>query len=354
MSLSCPKLSFVVPVYNVASYLEECLSSLCGQTFMDVEVICIDDGSTDGSDEILSRWALKDQRVCVVSQPNGGVSRARNAGLSLARGDYVWFVDGDDYIDLDATSELLSEACGQDADIVVFGVRAFPEEPQWVGEMFNPRDFVFEGDGRDVLLAEAGCIPSASNKIYRREFLTQNSIRFDEDLVLGEDAGFQYSAFPLAEKVVFDSRRFYLYRFMREGSAVRQGDCGQHDQAREHVKLFSSVSSEWKQKGYIGGYEGRLLESLSYLFYDVLRLDFEYQKEVAFSFARAFCEVYDKDDLGGVSRESRWIYQALLSAGSDDCSANDAQRILVSCRRKVGFRVALRGCKYRLMRSLGR
>lgn len=96
-----PAISVIVPIYNVEPYLGECLDSLCGQTLRNIEIIGVDDGSTDGSGALLDEYAAKDKRIIAVHQKNAGVSAARNAGMRLARGEYLAFVDGDDWMDAD-------------------------------------------------------------------------------------------------------------------------------------------------------------------------------------------------------------------------------------------------------------
>ena len=93
-----PKISVIIPVYNVEKYLRECLDSLLNQTFKDIEIICVNDGSTDGSLNILNEYASKDSRFIIINQNNQGLSAARNNGLNVAKGDYVAFLDSDDYI----------------------------------------------------------------------------------------------------------------------------------------------------------------------------------------------------------------------------------------------------------------
>ena len=121
-----PTISIVVPVYNTQRYLQECLDSLLKQSLSDIEIICIDDGSTDGSPAMIDEAASADPRVKAIHQANAGVSAARNHGLELARGTYVLFVDSDDFIRHD-TCELLHKVAERDtADIIVFGGKTFP------------------------------------------------------------------------------------------------------------------------------------------------------------------------------------------------------------------------------------
>ena len=129
-----PKISVIVPVYNAVQYLETCISSIIGQTYSKLEIILVDDGSTDGSSEMCDKIAETDPRIIVIHQINGGPSKARNAGIDAASGNYVLFVDSDDYIDKEMCYKL-SEYCDKNG-MVICGVyrdvkdsSLFPREP---------------------------------------------------------------------------------------------------------------------------------------------------------------------------------------------------------------------------------
>ena len=112
-------ISVIVPVYNVEKYLDKCIASIVNQTYQELEVILVDDGSSDGCREICDRWAEKDRRINVIHKKNGGLSDARNAGLDVANGEYIGFVDGDDYIHSDMYQKLWETSIGYDADLVM-------------------------------------------------------------------------------------------------------------------------------------------------------------------------------------------------------------------------------------------
>ena len=118
--------SIIIPVYNVENYLRDCLDSMLNQSFADWEAICVNDGSTDGSSTILDDLASKDSRVTVISQPNGGLSAARNTGLKAAQGDFVLFLDSDDWLEPDAL-KILSDNL-KDEDLLCFNGRRYLEE----------------------------------------------------------------------------------------------------------------------------------------------------------------------------------------------------------------------------------
>ena len=149
--MSKPDISIIVPVYNVERYLDECLDSLLEQTHRNIEIICVNDGSTDSSLRILERRASEDGRIRVISQENAGVAHSRNIALDAAQGDYVLFVDSDDYIDVRTCELLLSNAHETDADIVVFGGKTFPTM-HWADASFASRDAVYKNDSIQALL----------------------------------------------------------------------------------------------------------------------------------------------------------------------------------------------------------
>ena len=117
MEKTTPKVSVIIPVYNVEQYLRECLDSVVNQTLKDIEIICVNDGSTDNSLVILEEYAAKDERIKIVNKENGGLSSARNCAIPLARGEYIGFVDSDDWIDLDFYEKLYNTAKKYKAEI---------------------------------------------------------------------------------------------------------------------------------------------------------------------------------------------------------------------------------------------
>ena len=114
-----PKISVIIPCYNVEKYLRECLDSVVNQTLKDIEIICVNDGSTDGTQKILEEYAQKDDRILLINKPNGGLSLARNTGMEKMRGEYVAFLDSDDWVDLDFYEKLYNAAKQNGADSAI-------------------------------------------------------------------------------------------------------------------------------------------------------------------------------------------------------------------------------------------
>lgn len=213
-----PKLSIIVPIYNVAEYIEETLSNVLSQTFHDYELILVDDGSTDGSGEICDAFAMQDERIVVIHQKNAGVSAARNAGVSAAKGKYIGFVDSDDLIEPKMFSVLVEIANCNGADVVQCrhnrldvvqnisgsGVERVINGKQFVREMFSYRGGEYTNQ------------VALWSKIYRRELFV--NVHFPEGRTY-EDEQETYKLCLFAEKIVQIPDELYHY-VRRENSII--------------------------------------------------------------------------------------------------------------------------------------
>ena len=197
-----PFFSIVLPIYNVEKYLAECLKSIEKQSYSSFEVLCINDGSTDNSLEIASKFSLKDKRFKLFNQKNSGVSVARNRGIKEANGKYILFVDSDDWIEQDTLKKIHEDIQAHDSDIVVFGGDTFPRT-KWIDDKLNTKNIIYKDNAIHALLQENGSIPFMCNKAYSKELLEKSDCKFSEELSLGEDQAFQFMIFPYAEKSSF-------------------------------------------------------------------------------------------------------------------------------------------------------
>ena len=212
-------ISVIVPVYRVEAYLDRCIESIRSQTYTDLEIILVDDGSPDGSGEICDRFAAIDERVKVIHQKNRGPSGARNAGLEIACGEYVCFVDGDDEIDPGMLGRM-EHAIGSDAnDLSICGYRRFagdeilpPTETESRGETFTEGALWEEIFGR---LNNA-----AWGKLYRRELIGE--LRFPEGMIHDEDLIFNLNYLTRCKTGVMLNAPYYHYR-IRQGSITKSG-----------------------------------------------------------------------------------------------------------------------------------
>lgn len=210
-------ISVIVPVYNSCAYLKNCIDSILRQTYSDLEIICVNDGSTDGSLRILKELEQQDSRIIVLSQDNAGVAAARNAGLEIAQGEYVAFVDSDDELQPDMYEVLINLAQENGSDITHCGYRKMYLDGTSKDICGTGQLLVQTADEAICcLLAGERFVSGLWNKLYRTNAIAD--IRFDTQLKINEDTLFNVQAFRRAEKTVFIDLPKYLY-FERENSA---------------------------------------------------------------------------------------------------------------------------------------
>ncbi len=190
------RVSVVIPVYNAAPCLRRCLDSVLGQTLRDIEVVCVNDGSTDGSLEILSEYASVDSRLKLVSQPNAGSAMARNKSLELATGEWIGFCDADDWMERDAIAEMMGAAERESADCVCCGLIRDDAGGRAVRK-------TFDHDG------PSDTFNALCNKLFKHELLYGLSV--DESVTLGEDLMVTAQALRKARRIAVMDAAFYHY-----------------------------------------------------------------------------------------------------------------------------------------------
>ena len=271
------RLSVIVPVYNVEAYLGECLQSLSDQDCHDFEAICVDDGSTDSSAEILADWYRKCDWIRVVSKSNGGLSSARNAGLAAARGAYVCFLDSDDRFLPDACGKVIGHLDRSDADALVFGGYALPRDASspWLEKTLSPTAASYDGVCEELLF-RPDTRPFVWRNAFRRDFLQREGLVFDEGIGYGEDQVFQFAAYARAHKTEVVQDRLYEYRVTRSGSLmndVRKSACSM---LVEHVSILRFVLSDYESLGIVDAFTRPLLSwTCSFIVDDALSLSHE-------------------------------------------------------------------------------
>ena len=219
------KVSIIVPVYNVEKYLNICVKSIVNQTYKNIEIILIDDGSKDNCGSICDEWAKKDCRIHVVHKENEGLGFARNTGLDYASGEYVMYVDSDDYIDLYMVEKLLKEAINRKADTVFCGLtRVQPnKELLQIPSYYDDKLFVGEEIIDSVLLEMIGSNPtekedanlfmSVWHALYSMDIIKENNIRFpSERKIMCEDIMYHIDYLTHANRVVYIKDCLYFYR----------------------------------------------------------------------------------------------------------------------------------------------
>lgn len=214
--------SIVVPVYNGENYIEDCIRSILNQDYKNIEVIVVNDGSSDGTEKIVEKILLGDKRVKLITQTNHGVSAARNAGIKISSGVYVTFVDADDTVKSDYISYLYHNAVQYNADI---SLTPFPNKITNRIEHSSNSDIddaveVWTGKQATVNMLYYKVVISSWNKMFRINFLRDNGIEFDKNLSYGEGFEFTVKAFQKCNKVVVGHRKIYNYRVDNKNSVM--------------------------------------------------------------------------------------------------------------------------------------
>lgn len=284
-----PKVSIVVPVYNVEQYLPECLESLASQTLKDIEIILVNDGSTDGSLDILKQYASNDSRFTIVDKANAGYGHSMNRGFERARGEYIGIVESDDCARPEMFEKLYEQAKKNDADIVrsnyftmgncgtefhLVDVLNLSHAPYYMA--FDPKDYpdVFRGS------------PAIWTAIYRRDFIFDNGISFLESPGASyQDTGFFLKVLSAAQKVVFVREAYLNYRIDNAGSSVKSGSkvfcvCDEYEsfdeflsRIPERANTFRFIIQAKKYETYIWNYN-RLDDSLRPVFLERMAAEF--------------------------------------------------------------------------------
>ena len=211
-----PKVSIIVPVYNSEKYIAACIESLINQTLKECEFIFVNDGSKDKSQHIIEEYRSKDERIILINQENSGISIARNTGLSIAKGEYIGFMDNDDYAKLDMFEILYNTAKKEDLDIVVSQTILGRDGKQIIRPSIFPdnriynQDFIQQNIIPNLLRKED--LFAVWNKIYKRSLINSNSICFPKNRIIEEDNMFNLHIFNLATKVIFIDYAGYYFR----------------------------------------------------------------------------------------------------------------------------------------------
>lgn len=214
------KISIIIPVYNAEEFLTESIDSILHQTFTDIELICVNDGSKDNSLTMLNNMAKKDGRIVVINKSNGGCGSARNTGLNHATGEYVYFFDPDDYVLPEALEQLYENASNNDSDIVLSQIAWYQEgntinynKPGYnINEVFPDANFDnFTFNYHDIKEYVLNSYYAPWTKLYKKSFIDNFDFRFDENIAF-DDVPFHVKTLLKAEKISFIQKAFYHYR----------------------------------------------------------------------------------------------------------------------------------------------
>ena len=209
--------SVIVPIYNVEKYLDKCVESIVNQTYKNLEIILVDDGSPDSCPQICDKWAEKDNRIKVIHKENGGVSSARNAGLDIAKGDFICFIDSDDTALPNMIEMLIKSFEKYNCDLSVCNIQMVDEN----GNVVEFSDYE-SGVFYDKLVAsylQMNFARGPWNKLYLKNIIKENNILFDENLTFGEDDIFNYNYIKKCSCVCVIENALYSYLVTNPNSA---------------------------------------------------------------------------------------------------------------------------------------
>lgn len=221
-----PFFSIIIPIYNNEKYLRSCLDSMLFQTFENIEVICVNDGSTDHSLSVIEEYAQIDSRIVIINKVNGGPAETRNMGIAVATGKYILFLDSDDYYAENACERVYAEIQNRNnPDAVIFGTNLFPVEPkasEWHYSVLHTPDIYYEAVDDMSLLTVPYLKIYSWRCCFKNDFIIANKLKFNADFKYGEDALFMFEAVVKFKGVAVISDLLYNYRHFSPGSLMNE------------------------------------------------------------------------------------------------------------------------------------
>lgn len=251
--MSKAKVSVVIPVYNVEKYLAECVDSVLGQSYQDYEIILVDDGSPDNCPAICDSYAARDPRVRVIHRENGGLSAARNTGLAAARGEYIYFLDSDDYIEPTALADLVATAQQEQADVVFFDGYVFFDECEEDNSVsrYERKETYSAQNGRSILpqlLKNEEYRTAVPLMLFRTDYLRTHALTFREGII-HEDELFTFLVYNADGRVAHCHKQLYARRIRPASIMTASGAMRRYDSMR---KIYLELSQMYREKTAAG------------------------------------------------------------------------------------------------------
>ena len=218
IKVKTPKVSIIIPVYNVEKYLRECLDSVINQTLKDIEIIIVNDGSTDNSIEIIQDYSNNCKNIKVINKQNEGCYKARNVGLETAKGEYIAFLDSDDYIEFNMYEKLYSKAKETDADIVSSNYSILENNKIKIVDFSSSIELLKKTNNKLVGAENILLDAVIWSRIFKRQMLIDKGIMFHSDIHTADDAFFHALTMLNANKIIYIPDVLYTYRISRNGS----------------------------------------------------------------------------------------------------------------------------------------
>ena len=250
------KVSIIIPVYNAEKYLRECLDSVRAQTLSDLEIVCVDDGSTDQSAAILDEYAASDSRFVVIHKVNQGPGIARNTGLAASKGEYVLFVDSDDTIDETLCEKTVAAAEEEQAEMTFFYFDSNLSskaaiENAWKSILVH-RGFAIESNDMPTNIAIVEALSGPWSKLWKRQFLEEHALNFPAQFVFGEDFAIHWRSLMLSPRMAVVPEILYNYRYCESSLMVDPSRgygrdiVAMYDYIKEHLRLLDLYHGPWR------------------------------------------------------------------------------------------------------------
>ena len=291
-----PKVSILVPIFNVEGYLRECLDSLINQTLQDIEIICINDGSTDSCPEILKEYSQKDSRIKVINKENSGYGASMNRGLKEANGEYIGIVESDDFVKNIMFEDLYKLAKKNDADLVksdFYYYTAFNNRARQAGKIKRrnlKKVFSIKNDCRILKM-----MPTIWSAIYKRDFLLENNIKFLETPGASyQDTSFAFKTLSAAKRMMFTNKAYLYYRSDNENSSVKsKGKVFAICDEWEEISRF--VDNRPEIKSIVN--DIKLSTQFNAYMWNAMRIDALFLDEFLIRFQKEFKKYYENDEI---------------------------------------------------------
>lgn len=294
-----PVISVIIPVYNAEKYVKKCLETIINQSYWHLEIICVDDGSTDHSLELLELFAKKDDRIKIITQKNSGPAAARNAALRQASGDFISFVDADDYLEYNAYEILMNKIKENNIwDLVIFGGNVVGEPNDYIsGVLTTEYSEHINCRPSEIIFREKAAKPFLWLHLIRRELLSKpTELFFDETMNLGEDQIFQFGYVPRAKNVLVLSDKLYNYRITKNASLMQLYSHRRIKKTEMHFEIIRKVVSEWKEMGYYDSNKDELWTwAVSFIYWTIIDFPVEYRKK----YSQDFVDLFEKENHEG-------------------------------------------------------
>lgn len=308
-------ISIIIPVYNVKPYLDDCLQSVVGQDYTDFECILVDDGSTDGSSELCDQWVEKDTRIQVIHQTNQGVSSARNRGLAQAKGEYISFIDSDDWVNADYLSTMACRLKKGKADLAVCGLTQELKDGS-SKHYIASQSLTFELTGRHaeqfVMLNERHLLYGPVVKLYKNEIIQRHQIQFDPQVSYGEDLLFNYQYLEHVHTITCIDKSLYHYRILGSGTLSSKLRPDQFDTDYRQWKMLRSFYR--RHKLWLPVSQAYMYKRLWGIVYDGLFL-YPHLPDKNVAYLRTILSIPEIDDLTlftSIFSCSSWIKKAII------------------------------------------